>query len=49
VGRLFRVSLLQLANGVLEVAMPLPAAKELPKPRHVEVQDVSTEKKKSAA
>lgn len=37
------------ANGVLEVAMPLPSAQQLPKPRHVEVQDVSTEKKKSAA
>ena len=33
------------ANGVLEVAMPLPSAKQLPKPRHVEVQDVSMEKK----
>lgn len=33
------------ANGVLEVAMPLPSAKQLPKPRHVEVQDVSTAKK----
>jgi HSP20 family protein len=37
------------ANGVLEVAMPLPSAKQLPKPRHVEVQDLSTERKKTAA
>jgi HSP20 family protein len=31
------------ANGVLEVAMPLPSAKQLPKPRHVEVQDVKVQ------